>query len=226
MKVAIHQPNLLPWLGFLAKAAQADALVLLDDVAFTKGGYTNRVQVSGTTPGKPEWLTVPVRQRLGQRVNEVIIDGTNWEPQTFAQLHRAYRSAPGWRQCAELFCYLFDGTHRHLSRLNHDLLGMLLGIYGIDCQVHLASDLREEVLPATFGLIDLVYAVSGTEYVAGGSGMMYEDAEAWEVAGLRRSVSKFVPPDANGSLSALHFALTDKDPAATLQACIREGVEA
>lgn len=226
MKVAIHQPNFLPWLGFIAKAAQADVLVLLDDVPFTKGGYTNRVQVAGTHPGKPEWLTVPVRQRLGQTCNEVMIDGTNWEPQVFAQLHRVYRDAPGWTRCSEVWTYLLDGTHRHLSRMNHDLLGALLGLFEVSCEVRLASDLRTNVLPATEGLIDLVYAVNGSEYVAGGSGMIYEDADAWELAGLRRSVSRFTPPEANGSLSALHFALTDKDPAGTLQSCIREEVEA
>ena len=43
--VAIHQPNYLPWLGWFAKAARADVLVLLDDVQFEKGGWTNRVEV-------------------------------------------------------------------------------------------------------------------------------------------------------------------------------------
>ena len=32
MKLAIHQPQYLPWLGYLAKWAAADAFVFLDTV--------------------------------------------------------------------------------------------------------------------------------------------------------------------------------------------------
>src|SRR5690606_21435204 len=43
--VAIHQPNYAPWLGYFHKLAQADVFVFLDDAQFSKGSYTNRVQV-------------------------------------------------------------------------------------------------------------------------------------------------------------------------------------
>ena len=42
MRVTIHQPEFLPWLGFFDKASQANVLVLLDDVQFRRGYFHNR----------------------------------------------------------------------------------------------------------------------------------------------------------------------------------------
>ena len=36
MRVAIHQPQYLPWLGYLDKIDRADLFVVLDCVQFTK----------------------------------------------------------------------------------------------------------------------------------------------------------------------------------------------
>ena len=38
MKVAIHQPHYLPWLGYFAKWAAADLFILLDVVQYEKHG--------------------------------------------------------------------------------------------------------------------------------------------------------------------------------------------
>ena len=42
MRVTIHQPEHLPWLGFFHKMAVCDVYVLLDSVQFTKNNYQNR----------------------------------------------------------------------------------------------------------------------------------------------------------------------------------------
>jgi len=40
MRVAIHQPHYLPWLGYLHRMAQADLFIVLDHVQF--GAATTR----------------------------------------------------------------------------------------------------------------------------------------------------------------------------------------
>jgi hypothetical protein len=74
MIVAIHQPNFMPWLGYFYKMAKADRFVYLDSVAFSKGGYTNRVQVK--TQAGPRWITAPVMTsgKLGQNISELCSD--------------------------------------------------------------------------------------------------------------------------------------------------------
>ena len=42
MKVAIHQPEHFPYLGFFQKMKYADVFVILDDAQFSKGNWHNR----------------------------------------------------------------------------------------------------------------------------------------------------------------------------------------
>ena len=72
MKVAIHQPHYLPWLGYLAKWAEADVFVLLDTVQYEKNGWQNRNRIK--TREGPSWLTVPVHAPLGAAITAVTLD--------------------------------------------------------------------------------------------------------------------------------------------------------
>ena len=42
MKIAIHQPEHFPYMGFFQKMKAADVFVILDDVQYTKGNFQNR----------------------------------------------------------------------------------------------------------------------------------------------------------------------------------------
>src|SRR3546814_3690829 len=76
MIVAIHQPNYLPWLGYFHKIARADVFVFLDDVQFSKNGYTNRVRILGD--GAARWLTIPAAVHLGDPIGAVRPARPDW----------------------------------------------------------------------------------------------------------------------------------------------------
>lgn len=59
MRVAIHQPNLIPWLPFFYKMAMVDKFIILTSVQFEKGGFQNRYK---TATGK--WVTKSVQHGL------------------------------------------------------------------------------------------------------------------------------------------------------------------
>src|SRR5437870_12694072 len=100
MKVAIHQPQYLPWLGYLAKWAEADVFVFLDTVQFEKNGWQNRNRIK--TAAGPQWLTVPVRARLGTAIADVAIDTVQpWAPRHLRAIELAYRRAAGWAGSGE-----------------------------------------------------------------------------------------------------------------------------
>jgi hypothetical protein len=56
--IAISQPMLFPWPGFFELATQADIYVHLDDAQFSKGSFTNRVQIK--TSSGIKWMTIPL----------------------------------------------------------------------------------------------------------------------------------------------------------------------
>lgn len=59
MRVAIHQPNLIPWLPFFYKMAMVDKFIILQSVQFEKGGFQNRYK---TSTGK--WVTKSVQHGI------------------------------------------------------------------------------------------------------------------------------------------------------------------
>lgn len=65
MKVAIHQPHYLPWLGYLDKMAKPDTCIVLDDVQLTDQSpmLRNRLLLLG---GEASFLSVSV-QKHGYR---------------------------------------------------------------------------------------------------------------------------------------------------------------
>lgn len=90
----ISQPTFLPWLGWFDLADQADVMVILDDVAFSKQSWQQRNQIR--TARGLEFLTVPVKTtgRMGQRIDECEIAGQHFLRKMIASLQANYGRAP------------------------------------------------------------------------------------------------------------------------------------
>lgn len=182
MRVAIHQPNLLPWLGFFAKAMQADVLVLLDDVPLGRPSFTNRVRVMG--PNGPCWLTVPVRhEKPAPLIRDARVpDGAH---------RRARDKLRAWYGSA-VTRYL--GTPRILSLYEGNRLWLddLDAYIGKAAMVR-ASALRTTPLPKVAGNIQLCRELGADTYLAG-NGADYDDPAVYEAAGIRYERAKFTHP--------------------------------
>lgn len=72
MIVAIHQPQYLPWLGYIDKLDQADIFIFLVNVQYKKNEWQNRNRVK-TAQGW-QWMTVPILHHFPQRIDQVQIN--------------------------------------------------------------------------------------------------------------------------------------------------------
>ena len=72
VKVAIHQPQYLPWLGYLDKLDSADVFIILDTVQFKKHEWQNRNRIR--TKEGWQWLTVPIIDRFPERIDRVAVN--------------------------------------------------------------------------------------------------------------------------------------------------------
>ena len=71
--IVISQPMYFPWVGILEQVQLSNIYVNYEDVQFSKGSFSNRVQVK--TQSGIKWLTIPLKKLvLGQLINEVEID--------------------------------------------------------------------------------------------------------------------------------------------------------
>ena len=182
MRVAIHQPQYLPWLGYFEKVDQADVFVLLDTVQFKKHEWQNRNRIK--TPQGPQWLTVPVYDRFPERIDGVEIDNTHdWRRKHRQALAIHYgRSAafPEFRGVVEAF---LDRPWTRLADLNIALVEALVGALGITTKTVRASALEASDDP-TGRLVDLCRACGASVYLAGAGGAGYMDLDRFRRAGI------------------------------------------
>jgi len=196
MKIAIHQPHYLPWLGYFAKWAAADLFVFLDTVQYEKNGWQNRNRIK--TREGPRWLTVPVRAKLGTMIRDVPVDPSqNWRGRHLAAIEKAYGGATGWRRYRDDVQALY---HREWDRLAPAAMASaawLADKLGVTTRTCLASeiDLPEEArTDATARLVGLCRAVGADTYLAGRDSALYMDIGQFEAAGIAVEIQQYEHP--------------------------------
>jgi len=193
VKVAIHQPHYLPWLGYLAKWAEADVFVFLDTVQFEKNGWQNRNRIK--TAAGPQWLTVPVRARLGTAIADVAIDtGQPWARRHLRAIELAYGRAAGWVGYGEHLRAFYSRPWGELAALAVANARWLASALGIATPSRLASELTVTATDPTERLVEICRAVGGTTYLAGRDGVQYMDLKRFRHAGLEVRAQAYEPP--------------------------------
>ncbi|HEU5194687.1 MAG TPA: WbqC family protein [Methylomirabilota bacterium] len=222
MKLAIHQPQYMPWLGYLAKWAAADALVFLDTVQYEKNGWQNRNRIK--TAAGARWLTVPVRARLGTPIAAVQTDGAQpWRARHLRAIEDAYAGAPYLARHGEALRTLYAADWPRLAPLAVATAEWLARAVGIATPAHLASTLGVDAAEPTERLIALCRALRADTYLAGRDGARYMDRQAFARAGITVLFQDYKHPEyaqLHGEfvpfLSGLDLLLTHGDDALAL----------
>jgi hypothetical protein len=196
MRVAIHQPEHLPWLGFLDKARQADCLVLLDHVQFRKNYFQNRNKIRSSQGAL--WLTVPVlsKGKSDQAINQVAINNTGegrWRKKHWDSLRQCYGGAPGWEAHESFFRDLYGRPWERLAELNETIIRYFFGAFNIGARL-----VRSSEMAATGAKSEMVLSIcrklGATSYLSGVSGRDYLEAKAFERAGIQLLFQEFHHP--------------------------------
>jgi hypothetical protein len=196
VKVAIHQPHYLPWLGYFAKWAAADLFVFLDTVQYEKNGWQNRNRIK--TRDGPRWLTIPVHARLGMTIRDVTIDaGQPWRARHFGAIDNAYAGAPSWPRHRDALRGFYDREWERLAPLAVESARWLAGALGVSIPTRLASELAvaDASRPdATARLVAICQAVGADTYLAGRDGAIYLDASQFASAGIVVATQRYDHP--------------------------------
>jgi hypothetical protein len=191
--IAIHQPNYLPWLGYFRKLARADVFVFLDHAQFSKGSYTNRVQI--LRDGKAAWLTQPVQQALGQPISAVGFADLSWPKRHVDALHNAYRGASAFHAILPLLVDLIGGAPLDsLAAANRHLIEGLATRLGLAPRFVVDATLGIDGVDGDDRLIALINAVHpGATYLSGKGGRLYQDECKFTAAGIELRYSDYSP---------------------------------
>jgi len=194
MKVAIHQPQYMPWLGYLAKWAAADLFVFLDTVQYEKNGWQNRNRIKTATG--PRWLTVPVRAHLGTPIEAVAVDAVQpWRERHRRAIEEAYAGAPHLARHQAALGDLYGGQWPRLAPLAAASAEWLARAVGIATPARVASDLKVGATDPTGRLIAICRAVGADTYLAGRDGARYMDRDAFARAGITVLFQDYTHPE-------------------------------
>ncbi len=180
--VVISQPMLFPWPGFFEQLSLADVYIHLDDAQFSKGSFTNRIQVK--FPDGRRWMTVPLAGKGSfQRIADLEAQGSDWKRGHRDLLRQSLRDAP---YLAEALAIL-DEVHRQeslcdLLMASIDLPARYLGI-SPDRTIVRSSALKIEgsSWPRVLAMVE---RFDGKRYLTGHGAARYLDHEAFEAAGV------------------------------------------
>jgi len=191
MLVSIHQPEHMPWLGFFEKLLRADLFVLLDDVQFSKGDFQNRNRVKGQ--GGVQWLTVPVAQKFGQRINETLVADDVWRSKHWKTLVSCYARAEHFETFAPEFEEFYKRPWTKLSELNVEAIRMLARAFGVEKEFVFSSTLGATGQKSEL-VLNICKAVGASAYYSGGAGRTYLDADAFRRANVEIVLQEFEHP--------------------------------
>lgn len=196
MRVVIHQPHFLPWLGYFNKVANADVLVFQDNVQFRRAYFQNRTKIR-TQNGDWRWLTIPIHASRNTQIKDVEIANPKWKEYTLNSLMHTYASATYYKDIMKDIAPIIEGANGKLFPVNLALMKWALAKLEIAVDIRCASEFAKKKTAADT-LITICESLSADEYIFGeGGGREYHGLERFHKGHIRtynqRFKRKFLP---------------------------------
>ena len=192
MRLAIHQPQYMPWCGYFHKIASADLFVLLDDVQFKKNEWQHRNRIR-TSQGW-QWLSVPNHYQFPQKISEVRVnDQTPWQEKHWRSLCASYGKTSCFSRYREEFERFYACSWDLLSPLNCDSVRLLARLLGITTPMELSSPYNFPGA-STQRLVNICRHFNADIYLSGAGGKEYLDTGLFRKAGIGVEFQKFSCP--------------------------------
>ena len=193
MKVAIHQPNYLPYVGFFHKLSLADTFVIMDDTQYDKK-FTNRNKIK--VPGNWIWLTVPINKKHKFVANKIveINNEENWQSDHFEKINRSYSNSKFFKKNYKAFFEkIYSKKWDHLFTLNYELIIQLIDWLDIKIEVIKESELNING-NSTERLVNISKKIGAETYVSGIGGKEYMNKKMFETNNIKIEYQNFKCP--------------------------------
>ncbi len=198
MIISIHQPQYIPWAGYIYKILMSDIFVLFDTVQYPMGkGFANRNHIKSANG--PILLTIPVGRR-GEKLSfsEIPIADSMWRKKHWGTIKNVYKSAPHFDLIAGELKYLYENEWNYLVDFNEAILKVCLDCMKIRTKIVRASSIDidhtyESPLPY---IISICKALEGDEYLTGkGAGSLrYIEPDTFQNVDLKLCSYQFKSP--------------------------------
>jgi len=165
MRVAIMQPNFIPWLGYFKLMENVDLFIFLDDAEYSKNTWHNRNRLllkDNTT----YTLTLPLSSyKINSKFNEIYLNHNAFNFRKFTRLiNQNFKNKNNYEIFAKIFEILSE-KNQPLSELNIQIIHLMMDYLGIVTDTEKASNL-ELVGKRSERILKILKSVNATTYVS------------------------------------------------------------
>lgn len=140
-KLAILQPSYIPWMGYFEQIIHVDIFVFYDDVQYTKNDWRNRNKIKAHN--SDIWLTVPIKEPIHKKINEVIIDDTkNWRIKHLKTIQQFYNKSNYFKDIYPLLENNINSNISSISVLSINIIKDLSKYLDLNTKFYLSSELN------------------------------------------------------------------------------------
>lgn len=188
MKIAIHQPEFMPWPGFFNKMALADIYVVFDHVQFKKRYFENRNRI--VSPKKEvSYVVAPVlsKGRYAQPIMDTEIDNTRkWKEVLLKKIRYFYSQARYFDKYYDHFSSVLMGKkHNRLIDLNLDIINFFRKNLGILTPMVFSSQMNVQAYKGSELILQICLLKKASVYLCGASGRDYLKENDFLQQGIR-----------------------------------------
>jgi len=189
MKISIHQPDYVPYIGYFYKMWQSDVFVFLDDVQFSNDNMHNWNRVK--TPQGECRLKIPVDYKFGNSINLVRPrDELKWKEKHLKTIEANYARAKYFKEYYPKFKDVVLGCYPNLAEMNIAINSYIATCFGIKpkvCRTSMMniSSVREE------RVIDICSMLGGKTYISGNGARAYQVEDHFVQRGLRLQYTEY-----------------------------------
>jgi hypothetical protein len=183
--VAIMQPYLFPYLGYMQLVAACDRFVAFDDVKYAKHTWVNRNRI--LDDGAARWFTLPVARashlaRIDEREYHL---GRGHQQALLERIETLYRHAPQFPRTFDLLRRVLAFPDPNVAAFNINALRMLCEALGIATPISVSSGSRTGAsLHGQDRVLEICSALGADTYVNSIGGTALYDAGAFAARGI------------------------------------------
>lgn len=168
MKVAIHQPNFLPWIGYFNKIKSVDLFVFFDDVQFERGKtYTSRTKI--IIQGQECWLTIPVINKSSLvliKDIEVASDFT-WKTKHLKTITNNYSKTRYFDEVFPIINKVYSNKSLYLIDYNVPLITDISAYLGVLTKFRFSSEVLGADSNGSDRILNILKSLNASVYLSG-----------------------------------------------------------
>lgn len=191
MRIAIHQPDYIPYLGHFYKISKADLFVYLDDVQFSNNNMHHRNDIK--TPQGRKRLTIPLDYHFKDNINKVRTkDEMGWKEKHLALITANYKHCKYYNDIFPMIKELLLAKYESLADMNITINRFILAGFGLRTAIVKSSELNIHTVKEE-RILDICSLLHANEYYSGLGAMNYQKSENFEKKGITLTYTDYKP---------------------------------